>query len=220
MAVLLSNKFETELGTIKTWIQCDMETSIDVCDRVSVTTPSHEITLQNFKLQNDWLKPHMKFDSSTGWRWFIKKINNEPENLILFCQLIDLLPNTTFGGDSGECLDAIEIENNIHQLHIGTEDGEVMRSRAICNDFMPKRFRDWLGDNSTDYSFTEYIDFGFKTTIPKLRLKEKIYFHYLIATNPIKQSLLHPNCRDISTWFAVDRSKAFLDKYLASDCDK
>ena len=57
-------------------------------------------------------------------------------------------------------------------------------------------------------------DFGFKINIPKLFKDEKIYFHFLVATNPIQLSQEDSRYMDISTWLAVDRSKRFLDKYL------
>ena len=104
-------------------------------------------------------------------------------------------------------------------IFIGTEDSEILRSRANFNDLMPKRFENLLGlrchENScSEYSFTEYIDFGFKINIPKLLKGEKIYFHFLVATNSIKPSLEDSRYSDISTWLAVDRSKRYLDECL------
>ena len=49
----------------------------------------------------------------------------------------------------------------------------------------------------TAYSFTEYIDFGFKTNIPKLLKREKIYFYFLVAINPIKPGLEDSKYSDI-----------------------
>ena len=148
-----------------------------------------------------------------GWRWFIEKTSASIEKLILFCTLINPKANIELDYSSGECLDAIEMRNQTHVLHIGTEDGYIMNVRAIHNDYMPLRFANLL---DYDKTFTEYLYFGFKTTIPTLHNNEKIYFHYLIATNIIKRNLEYtsPQDIDISTWFAVDQSKTFLDEYL------
>ena len=78
---------------------------------------------------------------------------------------------------------------------------------------MPQRFAEFLGDLGEQYSFTKYINFGFKTTIPQLEQQEQIYFHYLVATNKIQASLKHPNERNTSTWLAVDCPKRYLDEY-------
>lgn len=119
-------------------------------------------------------------------------------------------------------MDAIEIKNKIYHLYIGTEDAEVLQFRAKLGDLMPQRFNNLLGWHWNEakqqfdfcYSFTEYIDFGFKINIPKLFKGEKIYFHFLVATNPIQPSQEDSRYMDISTWLAVDRSKRFLDEYL------
>lgn len=211
MITLLTDDFKTELGTVRTFIQTDKlpENSIDY--NYSVATIGHTITLERFELNKDWVGDLMCFETSIGWRWFIEKINNNEENLTIYSRLIDPRPETSFASDTGEHLNAIEIENKTHQLHIGTEDGGMLQNRAKQNDWMPNRFK---REVSIYKSFTEYIDFGFKTRVPKLMTGEKIYFHFLVATNLIKQSIQHPDERDVSTWYAVEQTKKFLDNYL------
>ena len=138
-------------------------------------------------------------------------VPNKIERLILYCELINPVANINAGNASGQYLDAIAIENQTHHLHIGTEDGEAMKHRAKHNDWMPTRFVNELDDTT---SFTEYLDFGFQTSIPSLRHTEKIYFHFLVATHPTQPSVTYPPERGASTWFAVDMSKAFLDAHL------
>jgi hypothetical protein len=80
-----------------------------------------------------------------------------------------------------------------------------MKYRAKVNDWMPSRFQNVLGyQGNSELSFTNYLDFGLNTTLPELRNGEKIYFHYLVATNKRKKSKYHPNEDDISTNYAVD----------------
>ena len=214
--IILSDEFETKLGTIKTWLESDSSNdSVFINKDSSLIANSHKIILQKFEVSNDWLKPHHNCESSRGWRWFIEKINDEDENLTLFCELIDSQSDFSKDYASGEWLDAIELENKTHHLYIGTEDGEIMRSRAINKDFMPQRLEKMLGNDSKNYSFTEYTDFGYKTNIPRLLKDEKIYFHFLVATNPIKIDPDNHSYRDLSPWFAVDWVKSTLDKYLA-----
>ena len=79
---------------------------------------------------------------------------------------------------------------------------------------MPTRFVELFGDYPYSLSFTEYLDFGFKTVIPELYTGEQIYFHYLSAINSIKPSLQYPDEQDVSTWYAVEQTKKFLEKEL------
>ena len=223
MNILLSDNFETKLGTIETWIENNLDDSININRNNLLTTASHKIILQSFQLPNEFQcnssSPLKKVESLIGWRWFVEKINDADEKLSIFCKLINPQADASCAPDSGEALDAIEIENKTDHLHIGTEDSEILRSRASFNDLMPKRFENLLGlrcyENScSEYSFTEYIDFSFKTNIPKLLKGEKIYFHFLVATNPIKPSLEDSKYSDVLTWLAVDSLKRYLDEYL------
>ena len=212
MTTILIDNFETRLGTIRTWIETD-GSNFQRQENSRFTTKGHEITFQAFDLKQVWTPEEMQYETSRGWRWFIRKANNQKEQLTIFCKLINPSSDTEWGTNSGEHLDAIEIENESHHLHIGTEDGEIMQYRADVSDWMPERFKVDLGWSK---SFTEYIDFGFKTTVPDLKESEKIYFHFMVATNSIKPSKDYPNERDISTWFAVDQYKKTLDEKLTN----
>lgn len=215
MTTILASDFETELGIVQASIQTDMADIALKKESNGVITAGYKINLEIFELQNNRLPDTMEFKSSKGWRWFIQKTNDKKENLIIYCKIIDPTPNIEWGYASGENLDAIEVKNKTQQLHIGTEDNDAQRKRAIAGDWMPKRFEDQLCVDQPSYlSFTEYIDFGFKTTIPELNKGEKIYFHFIVAVNPIKQSIQYPNEQDVSTWYAVEQSKKFLDDFL------
>jgi len=210
MITALRDDFETDLGTIRTWIETD-STYTKEQDKLSCATNGYNIYLSAFDLKQIWTGDTMECATTRGWRWFIDKTNDHKEQLIIFCKLINPMADTEFGANPGECLDAIEIESRSYHLHIGTEDGEMMQNRAEINNWMPERFKNEIGLGK---SFTEYIDFGFKIVIPDLNEKERIYFHFIIATNPIKASTDYPDERDVSTWLAVDQSKKWLDEKL------
>ena len=136
----------------------------------------------------------------------MKKKTEKSENLYVICKLKNINPENTWGYDSGENLDAVEIENGKELLHIGTEDGEVMKWRAENNDWFPIRLKNEI---SIEKPITNYIDFGFESIIPNLEVNEKLYLHFLIATR--KKAEMNDN-ENISTWIAVDNSKKELDK--------
>lgn len=211
MVTILTDKFKTELGTICNWIETDDSTSILLQDDYRVVTKGHEIVVQPFDLTGIWKSEIWQIETSKGWRWFIQKTGKQKEQLTIYCKLVPSTSDIKYDPDSGEHLDAIEIENNTHHLNIGTEDGEVMHYRAIISDWMPKRFENKVGLFN---SFTEYTDFGFKTVVPDLVESEKIYFHFIVATDLVRPSKEFPDERDISTWYAVDKSKLFLDEKL------
>lgn len=214
MPIISSDDFETRLGTIQTWVETEKDGIIQQQNEFKVTTIGHSISLQPFDLKQVWAPGTMEYESARGWRWFIHKTNDQKERLSIFCKLVNPSNDEEWGITSGEHLDAIEIENKTYHLHIGTEDGEMMHYRAEVSDWMPARFK---AEVNFYKSFTEYIDFGFKTSVPELEEGEKIYFHFIIAINPIKPSKDYPNERDASTWFAVDQFKKYLDKKLINE---
>ena len=128
MNVLLLDNFETKLGTIETWIENNLDDLININQNNLLTTASHKIILQSFQLPNEFqsnsYSPPKKVESLIGWRWFVEKISDADEQLSIFCQLINPQADTSCASDSGEDLDAIEIENKTYHLHIGTEDSE------------------------------------------------------------------------------------------------
>ena len=203
MINILSDDFTTKLGVIQTWLETASNENILQQHENKCVTSGHIVYLQLFDLKQIWSPDTIGYESAKVWRWFIEKLNDQTEQLLIYCKLINPLSGTEYDSDSGEHLDAIEIKNQTYHLHLGTEDGERMHSRAEAFDWMPERFKE---DLSWHDSFTEYIDYGFKTTVPKLKGGEKIYFHYIVATNSIKQSEDYPKERDISTWLTVDKN--------------
>ena len=211
---LYSDRFETNLGVVSLEIECSNESDWDVSQEnsmITINTLNHIIEVFAFNDIKEWLsKTDNEVEQSKGWLIRMTKTSSNFEQLNLKCELISSDSNIISSPDSGEWLDAVWMENSTHFLSIGTEDGEMLRERAVKNDFMPNRFKKELGFQSRKYSFTKYIERGFLTEIPTLKKHEQIYFHYLAATNPRKKSREYPNADDISTNLAVDFAKRTL----------
>jgi hypothetical protein len=217
MKNIYTSQFKNEIGTVSSYIESDLSDSAQISNvgnSTLIRTKGHSIQLIEFKLDISWIPKGMSFEDSKGWIWKIDKINNIKEQLELNCIIVDPSEDLTSARDTGEWLDALEIENESKVLHIGTEDSESLYSRAQVSDCMPIRFIKIFGDDPYGFSFTDYLDFGFKTIIPELNTGEQIYFHYLSAINSIKPSLQYPDERDVSTWYAVEQTEKFLENEL------
>lgn len=215
---LYNDTFQTTLGTIVINLRSDLPATENASSKGYTTLISNDdfnIKIIAFNDITKWVADSgFPVEDSKGWIIRIHKFSNAHSNLKLDCEL---KPNNTVTRsdiDSGEHLDAVCIEGDTHVLNIGTEDGEMMKSRAISNDDMPSRLSSELGYSSANISFTNYTDFGFETIVPELMKDESIYFHYLAAVNSRKKSKDYPDEDDISTHFAVDFSKRGLIKLL------
>jgi hypothetical protein len=201
---LIIDTFETKLGRIELSIETN---SIDNIQQIEskIETQDFEIKIRKFKLDNFPLPQNLKIEDSCGWQFYLTKKNDKNVEIAVECKLINLDANIDSYLDSGENLDALKIENDYHYLHIGTEDGEIMQQRAKKSDWFPNRLKDFV---SIEKPITEHSEFGFKTMIPKLKKDEHLYLHYLIACN---QKISAEE--NISTWYAVERSKDEIEKY-------
>jgi hypothetical protein len=206
---IFKDDYATPLGIIRCEIESDSTIRTAGNSNRHFTSKGHAVRFQIIEIPKE-IVGDLIIESSRCWRYFIEKINDENEQLTLFCKLMES-SGVTCGGATGEFLDAIEIEGNGHIIHIGTEDREIMQQRALSSNDMPNRFHKLLMDFN---SFTEPIECGFRTKVPTLNKGEVIYFHFLAATNSRKQSKEYPDEEDISTWFAVDIHKCLLDKFL------
>ncbi len=120
--------------------------------------------------------------------------------------MIEPIENIYFDLANGEHLDAIEASNNDWILHIGTEDGEMMNSRAVNNNWFPHRLQ-----NKKEFylSFTEMEKNGLVTKIPDLKIDERLYLQYICAYD--KRSNDPTN---VNTWLAVDEFKDELENWI------
>nr|WP_299174913.1 hypothetical protein [uncultured Allomuricauda sp.] len=163
----------------------------------------HKVELIEFKIKQP-LYNGETVKGSNGWIWRIEKIQESIDNLKLSCVLNNYSDNVDFDTATGEHLDAIEASNNEWTLHIGTEDGEILNSRAESNDWFPERLK-----NKVDFykSITIMLKEGFETEIPELKIGEQIHIQYLSAYD-------QTNSESVGTWLAVDEFKRILENWI------
>ena len=206
------DKFVTNLGIIDLSMSLLPNSNIKEFDKsIIIAKLEHIIEVISFNDIKSWMKDTNPVEDAKGWIVRLQKINDINEEIFIQCSLIPNKNNITSCINTGENLDSLWIENETDVVSIGTEDGEMMKFRSEKEDWMPFRFKEELGyQNNSEFSFTNYLDFGLETCLPKLNKGEKIYFHYLIATNKRKKSEYNPNEDDISTYLAVDFLKLTL----------
>lgn len=104
-------------------------------------------------------------------------------------------------------MDAIEIYNESWKMHIGTEDGLMLNSRAEKNNGFPKRLmskeNDWV-------NITEMKESSILITIPEIEINEKIHLQILMAYD-------RQNRESVNTWLAVDQNKYSLEEWIGID---
>ncbi len=204
--MILSDTFETNLGEIELSIKSEYAIQYSDKDNLKVETENHKIEVLVIDLKELEFTEDMKIENSKGWRIYIEKKSDKSEKLYVTCKLLNRTSENTWCYNSGENLDAVEIENRKELLHIGTEDGELMKCRAENNDWFPIRLKNEI---SLEKPISKYIDFGFESIIPNLEINEKLYLHFLVATG--KKTEKNDN-ENMSTWIAVDKSKKELDE--------
>jgi hypothetical protein len=209
---LIKKIFATPIGTIscrltsnKPYITLIENKTYENGQSEIFKTNAYQIELVEFKVRLPLYNGSILTDSR-GWIWRIYKQQNNFENLHLDCELIEPTDDINYDFATGEHLDAIEASNKDWILHIGTEDGEVLNSRAAYNDWFPNRLQ-----NTVDFyqSITEIKTNGFTTNIPNLRINEKIHIHYICAYDRRKN-----DPENINTWLAVDEYIRNLENWI------
>ena len=208
MNQLIRKVFQTAIGEVK----CELLSNCLSCDLIETnkyengeseiyTTVGHHVELIEFRS-----KDHQLVKDSKCWIFRITKSNDLNEQMKIKCEIQNHKEDVVFDTASGEHLDAIEGHNKEWQLHIGTEDGEVMNSRAEVNDWFPERLKNIV--NLYD-SITTYLsgNSGLETRVPDLNKDERIHIQYLSAIDANKRESI--NC-----WTAVDELKRNLENWI------
>ena len=208
MKQLIQKIFETEIGQVK----CELLSNKSSCNLIGrkkyengeseeYQTEGHQIELIEFKS-----KTHQFVKESKCWIFRISKSNSLIEHLEIRCEIVNQKNDVEFDTSSGEHLDAIEGYNKELQIHIGTEDGEVMHSRAEINDWFPERLKNKV---SFYESITTYLkgNTGLETKVPQLMKDEKLHIQYLSAIDT-------NNDENINCWTAVDELKRNLENWI------
>ncbi len=211
MFLLKENSFFTPFGTVtcgissfQNFYEVTGENEYEHGQSISFNTRSYNVEFVTFKRKLP-LYNGKTVEDTFGWLWRINKVSADEESIQLHCLLKEHDKDAQLSGaDCGEHLDAVMIENGTFVLHIGTEDGEIMHSRALLGDGMPLRLKNSLNFH---HSFHQLHPNGFTTAIPSLAVGESIHFHYLSAFNK-------KNENSINTWLAVDAFKRDLENWV------
>lgn len=205
----IEKEFKTPLGIVRCGLTCDgIDSSIETKKYENgsseiYTTQGHKIEMVSFKLRVPLYNGNSLTDSF-GWIFRIEKTTDPNEKIETYCLIDKINDEVTFDTATGEHLDAIQANSKDWTLHIGTEDGEILNSRAENDDWFPPRLK-----NKVDFykSITEMKQNGFVTKIPNLNKGEKIHIHYLTAYDKKDE-------QKVNTWLAVDEFKRKLENWI------
>lgn len=208
MTEIATKSFSTAIGNVVLRINSDISSSVKV-ESTSYsngsadlfTTTGHTIELFQFTLPND-----QHLTNSCGWLIRLKKIESTPELVRLEVFLSESVEKLEFGSASGEHLDAISASGQGCLLHIGTEDGEILNSRAYRDDWFPEHLKDVV---NLERSITTYKnDYrGVETQTPIMNIGDKLSLQYLVAIEKKSGD-------KIDSWLAVDMFKRDIENHL------
>lgn len=205
----LKQEFKTPLGVVHCGLICNRQESVIETKKYEngnseiFKTDGHKIEIVSFKIRVPLYNGDTLTDSF-GWIFRIEKTADIDEKIETYCLLDKISNEIMLGPNTGENLDAIEAYNDEWSLHIGTEDGEILNSRAENDDWFPPRLKD-----KVDFyqSITEMKQNGFVTKIPDLNNGEKIHIQYLTAYDRRDE-------QKVNTWLAVDEFKRKLENWI------
>ena len=205
----IKREFKTPLGVVRCGLICNaIDNSIDMREYENGSseifkTGAHKIEIVSFKIRVP-LHNGDNLTDSFGWIFRIEKTADFNEKFETYCLLDKVNEEVIFDIATGEHLDAIQADHNEWTLHIGTEDGKILNSRAENDDWFPPRLK-----NKADFhqSITEMKQNGFVTKIPELNKGEKIHIQYLTAYDKKDQ-------QKVNTWLAVDEFKGKLENWV------
>ena len=205
----IKREFKTPLGVVRCGINCCGHDNVVDTNKYEngsseiFKTVGHQIEIISFKIRIPLYNGETLTDSF-GWIFRIEKTNDIDEKVETYCLLDKINDEITFDTACGEHLDAIQADNNEWTLHIGTEDGEILNSRAENDDWFPPRLKD-----KVDFyqSITEMKQNGFVTKIPDLNKGEKIHIQYLVAYDKKEE-------KKVNTWLAVDEFKRNIENWI------
>jgi hypothetical protein len=205
----IEREFRTPLGIVRCgFFCCGVDRPIETKKYENGSseifkTDGHKIEVVSFKIRVPLYNGDTLTDSF-GWIFRIEKTAELEEKFETYCLLDKSNDEITFDTATGEHLDAIQADNSEWTLHIGTEDGEILNSRAENDDWFPPRLK-----NKVDFyqSITEMKQNGFMTKIPDLNEGEKIHIQYLTAYDKKYE-------QKVNTWLAVDEFKRKLENWI------
>lgn len=205
----IKREFKTPLGVVCCGLICNRQNNAIETKKYEngsseiFKTVGHKIEIVSFKIRVPLYNGDTLTDSF-GWIFRIEKTAYIDEKIETYCLLDKTNDEITFDTATGENLNAIQADSNEWTLHIGTEDGEILHSRAENDDWFPPRLK-----NKVDFyqSISEMKQNGFVTKIPNLNQGEKIHIQYLTAYDKKDE-------QKVNTWLAVDKFKRKLENWI------
>ena len=176
---------------------------------IKLRSVGHDILIKHVVAPTDWLPPGMNVDSAKAWLVYIIKYGAPKEQLTISLKLLDNISAVQAQANTGQNLSAIEFENGVRQVHLGTQDEEWF-SWYSKKEWMPSRLISVLSNYKL---FVTTIDEdGLRSQIPELFIGERFYLHYVLAESPRRKAMEYPKDWDVSTWYAVDQSQDSLEE--------
>lgn len=175
----------------------------------TIHSGSYDIVVKRVLAPTIWLPDNMSIDAVTAWLFYITKTSEVEEQLTICFELLNHSPSIQVEADTGQWLQAIEFEDGIRQVHIGTQDEQCFAWYGE-KAWMPQRLVSALNSNKLIITVVE--EKGLKTTVPDLVKGEQFYLHYLLAESPRCKSKQYPDDWDVSTWYAVDQPQKTLQE--------
>lgn len=183
---------------------------------VAIRSTGYDILIKYVVAPTDWLPTGMHVDIARAWLFYITKRNETREELTISFKLLHKTSAIESSADTGQHLTAVEFENGIRQIHIGTQDEEWFTWYGKQN-WMPKRLVAPL--DKGELIITDIESDGLKTTLPELFVGEQFYLHYILADSSRRKSTEYPDDWDVSTWYAVDQSQKSLEEAWAKQAE-
>jgi hypothetical protein len=173
---------------------------------VTIQSTEHTITIKKVTAPTAWLPLGMRVDTAMAWLIYITKHAEGAEQIRIEFTLPIMPSIIQSGADTGEHLTAIEFENGIRQVHIGTQD-EDWFAQSSNGAWMPL-----VSMLVNGLLVSDIKEDGLVTTVPNMLMHEQFYLHYILAESARQKSAEYPDEWDVSTWYAVDQSRKSLEE--------
>lgn len=206
MTTVLTDYFKTRLGTLVCQLASDHQRPVANQSIHAVQTISHQITLEIFELQPDSLPDEISVETSKVWRWFIRKTNNQAENLQILCQFKPEILALNYHGQDNDFFKALTINDDKNILYVGTENRLLHWERATTADWFPERFK--TNNWESFPSFSTIWEMAVHLQVPQLEVGEKVYFQVIAALSSNQGNDIQNFPEEIS------HRKSDLDQYL------
>jgi hypothetical protein len=173
-----------------------------------IRSTGYDIVIKRVAAPTSWLPANMSVEITEAWLFYITKRNVVQEKLTICFGLPDKKPPIQTGPDTGQWLTAVEFEDSLRQVHIGSLDEEWFAWYGKAA-WTPQRLVPVL--RSDALSITVIEEKGLRTSLPELLINERFYLHYILAESPRRKSEEYPDEWDVSTWYAVDQTQTLLE---------